>query len=319
MKVTLRRLFTALLLLAVIWIVPQKTLAKDPIDFIASSVEFDSLADEEDAFFYASGYGEKDYPDIVDWESTDEKVATATIETGSITIHPVGVGECDVAAIDEDGNKTTIHVTVKEKYIVKKIEHLTNIADVWYGTKKLTIESALGASGKVVIGKDIYNFKIPEKGEEEYYSFATTTVKLKKVYKLNAKATVSLTVESNGVKCTYTKKVKLASGTWVPKASGKKKELTLTVSNPHKGDAVKVTYKGKTYSKKIKKDKDGKLYKVTFALKEKLKKNSSFKVVILNKDKKVLDEETLKLTNYKYEYVEPEEDTGSEDYYDEET
>ena len=120
------------------------------------------------------------------------------------------------------------------------------------------------------------------------------------------------------MKCTYKKTVKLASGTWVPKASGKKKKLTLTVSNPHKGDVVKVTYKGKTYSKKIKKDKDGKLYKVTFTLKKKLKKNSSFKVVILNKDKKKLDSENIKLTNWKYEYVEPEEDTGSEeDYYEE--
>ena len=315
MKVTLRRLFTALLLLAVIWIVPQKTLAKEPIDYIPSSIEFDSLDDEEDAFFYGSA--DTDYPDIVDWESTDEKVAKADIQTGSIDIKPVGVGECDVSAIDEDGNKTTIHVTVKKKYIVKKIGHLTNISNVWYGTKKLSIQSALGASGKVVIGKDTYKFKIPEKGEEEYYSFADTTVKLKKVYKLNTKAKVTLTVKSNGVKCTYKETVKLASGTWVPKASGKKKKLTLTVSNPHKGDVVKVTYKGKTFSKKIKKDQDGKLYKVTFTLKKKLKKSSSFIVVILNKDKKVLENETLKLTNYKYEYVEPEESTEDEDSYEE--
>ena len=319
MRVTLRRWFTALLLLAVIWIVPQKTLAKAPVDFIDSSIVFDSLDDEEDAYFYNNGYGATDYADIVDWESTNEKVATASIEKWAMSIHPVGVGECDVSAIDEDGNKATIHVTVKEKYIVKKIGHLTNISNAWYGTKKLSIQSALGASGKVVIGRDTYKFKIPKKGEEEYYSFAGTTVKLNKVYKLNTKAKVTLTVKSNGVKCTSKETVKLASGTWVPKASGKKKKLTLTVSNPHKGDVVKVTYKGKTYSKKIKKDKDGKLYKVTFTLKKKLKKNSSFKVVILNKDKKVLDNETLKLTNYKYEYVEPEEDTGSDDYYDEET
>ena len=314
MKVTLRRLFTALLLLAVIWIVPQKTLAKEPIDYIASSIEFDSLDDEEDAYFY--GPAGTDYLDIVDWESTNEKVATANIQRWSIDIKPVGVGECDVSAIDEAGNKTTIHVTVKPRYIVKKIEHLTNISNVWYGTKKLTISSALGASGKVVIGKDTYKFKIPKKGEEEYHSFASTTVKLKKVYKLNAKATVSLTVKSNGVKCTYKKKVKLASATWVPNASGKKKKLTLTVSNPHKGDVVKVTYKGKTYSKKIKKNKDGQLYKVTFALKKKLKKNSSFKVVILNKDKKALYKETLPLTNYRYEYVDPTDYTEDEESYD---
>ena len=319
MKVTLKRLLTALLLLSIVWFVPQKALAKDPVQFPgATSVVIDDLESAENAVFYNNGYMAENYADIVDWKSTNEKVATASIDTFIMSINPVGVGECDVTAIDEDGNEATIHVTVKKKYIVKKIGHLTNIANVWYGTKKLSIQSALGASGKVVIGKDTYKFKIPEKGEEEYYSFAGTTVKLNKVYKLNTKAKVSLTVKSNGVNCTYTTKVKLASGTWVPKASGKKKKLTLTVSNPHKGDVVKVTYKGKTYSKKIKKDKDGKLYKVTFALKKKLKKNSSFKVVILNKDKKVLNKETLKLTNYKYEYVEPEEDTGSEeDYYEE--
>ena len=317
-KVTLRLLFTALLL-AIIWMVPQKTLAKDPVKFMNSSVVFSGLSDEEDAYFYNNGYEATNYAAIVDWKSTNEKVATASIEPWAMSIEPVGVGECDVTAIDEDGNEATIHVTVKNKYIVKKLEHLTFIGDAWYGTKKLTIESALGASGKVVIGKDTYKFKIPKKGEEEYHSFASTTVKLKKVYKLNAKATVSLTVKSNGVKCTYKKKVKLASATWVPNASGKKKKLTLTVSNPHKGDVVKVTYKGKTYSKKIKKNKDGKLYKVTFALKKKLKKNSSFKVVILNKDKKVLNKETLKLTNYRYEYVDPEDYTEDEGSYDEET
>ena len=44
MKVTLKRLLTALLLLSIVWFVPQKALAKDPVQFPgATSVVIDDL------------------------------------------------------------------------------------------------------------------------------------------------------------------------------------------------------------------------------------------------------------------------------------
>ncbi len=222
----------------------------------------------------------------------------------------MGVGECDVSAIDEYGNKATIHVTVKKGYIIDRLERNTTVDNAWYGTKKLVISSDLGTSGKVLIGKDKYKFSIKQSSE---WPVETAKVKLKKVYKLNTKATVYVTKKSNGVSCTYKKKIKLSSATWIPKASGKKKKLTLTINNAHKGDVVKVTYKGKTVKKKITKNRDGKDYKVVLTMKKTLKSDSSIKVVILNKDNKKLESVNIILRNGKYEYEDPDEYTGSED------
>ena len=93
------------------------------------------------------------------------------------------------------------------------------------------------------------------------------------------------------------------------KDSGSKKKIVIETYNVHKGDIVKFTYKGKTYSKKITKNKDTKSYNVTIRPKKPLIKNASVTFTIVNKDKKTLFKLKTKLVNWIY----IEEDEGGGD------
>ncbi len=289
-------------------LIPAKSVqAKEPVKFDTDSLTFTSREQESsgDNYFWNGGSGpaSDNHEDIVKVKSTDEKVAWANFEPFSMTINPVGVGTCDIIATDAKNNTATIHVTVKPSYISSNLKLTTSLDNTWYGSKKIVVWSEPGATGKLTIGKKTYKFTIPKSSDGTPMK---KTVKLSKVYKLNTKIKCTVTVKSNGTKVSAKISDKFGPGSWVMGAKGKKKNLTLTIFNLHKGDVVKVKYKGKTYTKKIRKDKDNKNSKVTFKLKKKLTKNALFTVTINNKDKKKLDKEKLTLTNWKYEYVEDE-------------
>ena len=294
---------------------PKTVFAKNPVNFDGKTelnLTFDNLHDEDNGagFYYNDGYMSENYTDIATVVSTDKSVATCTWEKWSLNVHPVGIGNCDVTATDVDGNKAVIHVKVKPQYFVSLLRRDTRIYHTWYGSKKLIITSTPGTNGKVKVGRDTYKFAIPKTSEgpiEEY------KIRLKKVYPLKTKIRITASNTSNGQKYTMTRTEKIGALNYVVKAAATKKKLKLTVYNLHKGDIVQVIYKGKKYKKTIKKNRDSKNYSVTFKTKKKLTKRATFKVKILNKSKKTLDSEKIKLSKWKYEWVDPDEkDPGSE-------
>ena len=236
---------------------------------------------------------------IKEWDSSSF-ILTAK-KVGSATVKVTGKN-----LVDKDTDKwtpaeITYDVVVEESFYQSVLKHYTWLDNAWYGTKKIEISTRDGATGTVKIGSDKYSFKAPD---------GKAVVKLKKVYPLNT--SVKATLNWRGVSAT--KSVKLYSATFPTGVKVvKKKNIKVEVYNVHKGDVVKVTYKGKTYSKKIKKDKDGMLSTVTVKSKKKLKKNATLKIKIVNAKKKTLDSQKIKLTGW--EWVIPDdddEDTGSE-------
>ena len=304
-----KSLILVLLFLFAILIPCRAVWAKNPVSLETDHVEYRYLNDEDDTWFWAAD----DSEDIVDAKSTNEKVATVGFKAYCMTIHPQGVGKCDAIATDAKGKKAVIHVTVEKSFIAAKLKHYTKLNNTWYGTKGIKVESLLGATGKLKISGKTYKFTIPKKGN---YITGEKRIKINKVFKLNTKVTCTVSVKSNGTKVTATVKDKLSGLTAIDTAVAKKKTLTLNIFNLHKGDTVKVRYKGRTYSKKIKKDKDNKYSKVKFTLKKKPAKNASFTVTINNKDKKKLSKEKITLTNWKYEYVDEDEDVYDDSYDD---
>ena len=55
--------------------------------------------------------------------------------------------------------------------------------------------------------------------------------------------------------------------------------------NVHKGDSIRVSYKGKKYTVRVKKNYDRKTHWFTVKLKEKMKKDTTFKIQVINKFK----------------------------------
>ena len=292
--------------------------ATNPVKFDTSSITYTSLsqADNDDWFWHTGSHDTDDYYKIVKAKSSNEKVATVGFDSFAMTIHPKGVGKCDATATDENGNTATIHVTVAPSYMKDYLKHMTELENVWYGTKKIIVNSMLGATGKLKIGSKTYKFSLPKTGKETWSTWSEKKVKIDKVFKLNTKVKCTISYVSNGTKVTTTLTDKLTAATSALEARGKKKSLTLKIFNLHKGDTVRVKYKGKTYTRKINKDKDGKYSNVKFTLKKKLTKNATFTYWVTNKDKKQLIKEKLTLTNWKYEYVDDDIDDDYDDGYD---
>ena len=70
--------------------------------------------------------------------------------------------------------------------------------------------------------------------------------------------------------------------------------------NLYKGDVVKLTFKGKTYTKKIKKNFKNKKKTLKFKLKKKPAFDAKMKVVITTKAKKTLYKKTIRFSNFAY-------------------
>lgn len=230
--------------------------------------------------------------------SSNEAVATIDkYDSGSVSIAPEDEGSCIITVTGEAGDTVKVNVTVDSSWTQEALEDQSYVSDGgYYGIKSITIDTLPYASGVLKIGTDTYTFTANKQGIS-----GQATVKLKKVYKLGTKYTVTLTKNSSS--CTMSGG-KIVSYTSIGKAKVNKrapKKIKIDIDTPHKGDVVKLTYKGKTYSKTIKKNYG--IYDtvtVTFKVKNKFTKSSAMKVKVLNKYKQKLAYCKVKLTNWKF-------------------
>ena len=189
-----------------------------------------------------------------------------------------------------DGTTATITVTVDAAYMRGILAGEVGIGNAWYGTKKLVITGEPVTTGKVVIGGKTYKFTIKA-------GTTKAVVKLAKVYPLNKAYKVTF----NKYNVAYVKSGKLKSNTRMESTWVTGKKVYVKCFNLHKGDKVKVTFKKKTYTKKIKKNYDGKDKTVVIKLKKAPKFDSKLKVKIVNKSKKKLYLKKFQLSNFVYQ------------------
>lgn len=285
----MKKIIWMFLLCFVLLIIPSKTLYADEsfaISKLNHSLVFDKY--KEDCLYAI--YSDKEDVEFVKGESSNNKVVTVEIEDGELNVEPVGKGTCNVTVTDEDGSTEVIKVTVTENYykgyIEDELDQVTYIDRHWYGSRKLFIHTLSNCKGSIKIGKDTYKFTIGSSGEKY--------VKLKKTYKLNQK--VYLMIEKDGVK--FTTWEEISSNTYSVRVKGSKKKLKVYFLNLHKGDVITVKHRGKTYTKKIKKNYDCKKKAFTFRTRKKVRKNGDeIKVTIKNKSKKKLDSNYYTLRN----------------------
>ena len=147
--------------------------------------------------------------------------------------------------------------------------------------------------GTMKIGKTTYKFTVGESGRVK--------IKLKKVYKLNTK--IKVTVTHNGY--TVTRNFKFYSGASFDEVKASKHKVKILTNNLHRGDTIKVIYKKKAYTYKVKKNYDCKYKLFAIKVKKTIKKNSSLKIKIVNKDKKTLMVQKIKLD--KWRFIQPDE------------
>lgn len=215
-----------------------------------------------------------------------------------IQVEPYGVGTCDVTAYNGSTVVGTIKVTVEQVFVDRTFQYDVELLGFYYGTPEVYFPYDCqweGTEYEIRIGSDKYT------GTYHIDAPKSRKIKLKKMYKIGTVAQVTLKndLEPNR-SSTYTYKAKFESDTWV-RATAKtknKKALKVQCYNLHKGDVVKVTYGGKTYSAAIKKNFNEKTTTVKFYLKKKLKSNSTVKITINNKYKQKLLSGKYKMKQY---------------------
>lgn len=222
----------------------------------------------------------------------DTSILQVEVKPDHLHITVFGDGKTTIAVIGAQGGLFAMDVNVEAGFMEQSMKGMMDLYRNWYGTKKIEVSGRKGTYGTLTVGKDKYTIKTI--GEAGY-----RTVKLKKRYKLGTK--ISLTMKYGAYSAKKTGKIFSATG--FNEVDGKKKTVKVRTYNLHKGDVVKISYKGKTYKKTIKKDYDNKEKTIKFKVKHKVKKTAKFTVTIKNKAKKVLYKDTIKLKNYHFEYV----------------
>ena len=221
---------------------------------------------------------------------------------GYIGLYGLKPGSCVLTITDDYGgsdNEVTIPVTVTDKIIELRLKN-SFFYDYYYGLRELELITMNGAEATIKVGSDVYE---PVSRREEYDHDAIT-FKLNKVYKIGTK--IVPTVTYGGITAQgKTHKIKSQTSTWGYKSTKKKpKVLKVEVRNLHKGDVVKVKYKGKTYkSAKYTKDTDYQTWKwVSVKLKKKMTASAKFKVWVVNKyGQKLTLPSTIQLDHWEYE------------------
>lgn len=270
---------------------PQAAYAA-PIAFTQNSFTFVNGEDSGVSFFTTD-----DSVDIKSAVSSNEKVASVRVTNyGILVVDPVGVGKAVITVTGEDSSTTKLDITVTDAYFINCLKDKSSVWNCWYGSKKLEVNSQPGAKCTLKVGKEKHSFKIGNKGY--------VNVKLKKLYKIGTKVTCTF---KKG-KYSFTSKDKISSVTWFESVNAKKKTVKVTCYTLTKGDVVKLKYKGKTYTKKIKKSKS--YSTVKFKVKNKVKKNAKLKITIKNRYKQKLYSETVVLDNGFYAAPDESEDEG---------
>ena len=274
----------------------QPVFAATPLAFDHASSVFVNAEDNNDFYFT-----QDDSVGVASVVSADENVATAEISgtsNGIVIINAVSEGATTVTATGEDGSTVDIEVTVTEYYMKSMLKLKSYIRGCRYGSKKVSITSLSKVTGTLTVGSDKYKFKTGAAGE--------ASVKLKKVYKLDTAVKCKLAWSGY----TVTMKDTVLSATGFDEVKATKKKVKVDCYNLNKGDVVKLKYKGKVYTKKIKKKRASAT--LVFAPKHKVKKNASLTITIKNKYKQKLYKETVKLADWSY-YPPDDDDIYSDD------
>ena len=235
---------------------------------------------------------------IANVTSSDETVASVTRGSTwytAIDIIPQGEGECLITVTGSAGNEINIPVKVTSGYTREHLKENSDI-DTYYGYKKLEMFSLEGAKVTVKVGKDKY-------GTYSIGSSTEKTINLKKVYPLGTKITA--TFKYKGVQTSVTNKIGSRTSFDIVKSSRTSpKKLKVHCTALHKGDVIKVKYKGKVYSSpKVTKNYNFQKWAwATVKVKKKFTKSSKMTVWIVNKDKKKLYRNAdVKFIKWKYD------------------
>lgn len=211
-------------------------------------------------------------------------------------VYPIGKGETNIKVTGSEGTELTVTAKVSDAALQESLKFCSSSEDLDYGHSSIKVCSLPGAKVSVKIGNDKYKaFTLPKKNNDSVSK--TMKVKKGKMYNLKTKITVTFTKGSAKV----TMKYKVVTASAVDLIAAKKKTVKVLCFDVHKGDKVKLTIGGKTYTKKIKKNYTNKYYTVKFKTRKNVKKNAKFKVVIRNKYKKTLHTAKDKLFRGKWE------------------
>ena len=213
-------------------------------------------------------------------ESDDESIATID-RWGSnyVEVKPVDAGKTFITIYGKGVSAKKVAITVTTDWEKDNLKENVRLYRDWYGTKKLEVFTFLKGTCSIKISGKTY--KLNFTGNDDH----SQIIKLKKRYALKTKIYLTFTAPSGTV---FKKTYKIGSNTYLVALEGSGKKIKATIYNSHKGDIVKIKYKGKTYSKKIKKDYDQKSYTATFKVKKTVTKSASIKVEIKNAKKKTL-------------------------------
>ena len=220
--------------------------------------------------------------------SEDNDIAGCELSGEWITIRAYEAGTTNIVVSGENGTEKKIKVTVTDAFMQQKWARSIYFTKCWYGMKKIEFYSQKDAHGTLTIGTAEFTINAGK---------TVQSIKLSKKYSLGTKIKLYLT---NG-KYNTTISTKITSRTYLKTAKAKKKSIKIKFHNLHKGDRITLRYKKKNYKKTVKKDYDGKNKYYIFKLKNKMEKNSSFKITIKAKNKKTLSKHNYKLWSWKYD------------------
>ena len=309
MKLTCRKLLgvsaALLLILAMIPLLSGKAFAAvefgnyDP----AKGLRFETAWDQPGRTVWIKEGSEK----ISSVEGYDKSIIHVEKHDDYLWITVYGDGTTTITVHGAEGGTADVKVIVEAGYMNHSIKEWMDLHENWYGTKRIEVYGRSATSGTLTVGKDKY--KVKKLGSDHKYF-----VKLKKRYKKGTKITLKLKYG----KYSATRKFKIDSMTAFDEVRGSKKTIKVKIYNLHKGDIVKVSYKGKTYKKKIGKDYNEKYKNIKFKVKNKVKKTAKITITIKNKYKQVLDKNTVKLQNGFFEYPDEDEDPEGDEPGDEE-
>ena len=323
MSIVKRRLVTVLLALAVV--IAFTPLLPGSASHALSLEHGDGMDPSEVVF---DNYNDASNNDVGHLSSADSsvKIVKATSDKSSVasvslfdgasnyvTVKPMGVGNTTIHITGDDNDTVDVPVEVTKSFMKGMIDSDTDLYDYHYGSPKLTLYTYAGATGSIKIGGKTY--KIKKITSKKADKVVKRTIKLKKPSKIKLKSKVVMTINYGGA--SYKETVKVFSASVFDEVKGSKKKIKVKFYNIHKGDKVKVKYKGKTYTKKIKKNYDTKYKNITFKVKKKVSKTASMTITIVNKDKKTLCKEKIKLNNGEFwwpDEYEADEDDYSDDY-----
>ena len=300
-------LMAAALILSMIPLIPGGiSYAGEPnYGFEEQTVIFDGTTYKNSQRYIRTDY----YLGGMSFDNSNPDVAEAEWDDNGVRVHVIGVGETQLSAYDGTLPETSsnwyavdIKVTEAGLKAAVKSDHYFEDECLGYGTRNLILKGQQGSEYTVKIaGSKVASGTMGSSGEAK--------ISLKKVYKAGTK--ISLAVKYHYSQdevpktMSATNEYKILKRSYVYDANLKKggKKIRITLENVHKGDVLKLTWKGKTYTKKIKKDYDQNTVTYTIKLKKKMKSSSKFKVKITNKYKQTLLKQTIKLKGgYYYRY-----------------